>query len=432
MHMNVAKKSGSPGTVFASFLHFDMCFTIWVILGSLAVYIAGKTGLNLNDAQKGLMVAIPTLSGSIFRLPIGMLSDRYGSKRVGIIMLSFLFIPLALGWLIKVNFPALLGIGLMLGVAGASFAVALPLASRWYPPEQQGLVMGIAAAGNIGTVIANLFGPVLAKTYGWHGVLGLTMIPLALVLLVFVLVAKESPTRPQGIPMGVYMRALRSGDIWFFCLLYSVTFGGFVGLGSYLPTFFHDQYGLAAAPASGLFSFAAASSLTALAAFMGSTLRPLGGYIADKIGGTISLTVFFVFIVVVYAIAALLPPIGLMGTIMVVGVTFLGMGNGAVFQMVPQRFKKEIGVATGLVGAFGGLGGFFLPTLLGSVKQVTHSYALGWLVLSACALIALVVLRVLVAKQQGWRTVWHGQATGEELVAVEAATLKDEVAVSPE
>jgi len=163
MKVKDGTRPGSPSTVFASFLHFDMCFTIWVILGSLAVYISKD--LQLNDAQKGLMVAIPTLSGSLCRLPAGTLSDRFGSKRVGTIMLAFLFIPLALGWLIKVDLPAILVIGIMLGVAGASFAVALPLASRWYPPERQGLVMGIAAAGNIGTVIANLFGPVLAKTY---------------------------------------------------------------------------------------------------------------------------------------------------------------------------------------------------------------------------------------------------------------------------
>jgi MFS transporter, NNP family, nitrate/nitrite transporter len=420
-------RSGSPATVFASFLHFDMCFTIWVILGSLAVYIAKD--LHLNDAEKGLMVAIPVLGGSLARLPVGILSDRFGSKRVGVIMLIFLFIPLALGWLIPVKLPALLAIGIMLGVAGASFAVALPLASRWYPPEQQGLVMGIAAAGNIGTVIANLFGPVLAKTYGWHGVLGLTMIALAAVLVVFILIAKESPTRPQGLPVKVYLRALKTADIWFFCLLYSVTFGGFVGLGSYLPTFFHDQYGLVAAPKTGLFSFAAAGSLTALAAFAGSTLRPFGGYIADKLGGTRTLTVLFVVIIAVYAYAAFLPPIGVMATILVIGVAFLGMGNGACFQVVPQRFRTEIGVATGLIGAFGGLGGFFLPTLLGYVKQTTHSYAIGWLVLSGMALVALVVLRILMATHAGWRFAWAPVSEVQLVKAIEVAS--DEAALDP-
>ena len=143
------------------------------------------------------MVAIPTLSGSLLRFPVGLLSDRFSTKWVGVGMFLFLFIPLLLGWLIPVNFSALLGVGLMLGVAGSIFAVALTLASRWYPPSQQGLVMGIAATGNIGTVIADLFAPRLASIYGWHAVFGFTMIPLAVILLAFVLMAKDSPMKPK-------------------------------------------------------------------------------------------------------------------------------------------------------------------------------------------------------------------------------------------
>src|SRR5579863_4246584 len=256
-----------------------MCFTLWVLLGALGVYITKD--LKLNAFQQGLMVAIPTLSGSIFRVPFGLLSDRVGGKRVGIGMLLFLFIPLLLGCLFKLNFPTLIGVGLMLGVAGASFAVALPLASHWYTSERQGLVMGIAAAGNIGTVISTFFGPRLAVTYSWHGVMGLCMIPLAVVLLAFTLMAKDSPTRPQGMPVSRYLAAMGRGDLWWFCLFYSVTFGGFVGLGTFLPLFLHNQYALSAANAG---------ALTALAALMGSTLRPLGGYIADKIGGILTLS----------------------------------------------------------------------------------------------------------------------------------------------
>ena len=180
MKTQPGNRQGSISTVIASFLHFDLCFTLWVLLGALGIFIAQS--LHLNSAQQGLLVAIPTLSGSLMRIPIGLLSDRLGGKRVGVGMLLFLFIPLLLGWLLPVNFPALIGIGLMLGVAGASFAVALPLASRWYPPTQQGLVMGVSAAGNIGTVMANLAAPTLAKAHGWHSVLGLAMIPLALKL----------------------------------------------------------------------------------------------------------------------------------------------------------------------------------------------------------------------------------------------------------
>jgi NNP family nitrate/nitrite transporter-like MFS transporter len=389
------ERPGSIPTVIASFLHFDTCFSVWVILGALSVPIS--LSLHLSPAQQGLMVAIPTLSGSLFRFPVGLLSDRFSTKWVGVGMLLFLFAPLSLGWLLPMNFSSLLGIGLMLGVAGASFAVALPLASRWYPPSQQGLVMGIAAAGNISSVVTNLAAPRLAKLYGWHAVLGLRMIPLAVILLAFLLMAKDSPMKPKSVPVSHYIAALRKTDLWWFCLLYSVTFGGFVGLSTFLPQFFHNQYQLNAIDAG---------NLVAAAAFTGSTLRPLGGYLADKFGGVRTLTVVLIVIFVLYALASLLLPISLTATFFVIGMAFLGMGNGAIFQLVPQCFRTEIGVATGLVGAFGGIGGFLLPILMGSVKFSFHSYAPGWAILACFTLIAFVVLRILTALQNDWRNSW--------------------------
>ncbi len=382
----------SAVTVFASFLHFDMCFTLWVLLGSLSIYITKD--LHLNSAQQGLLVAIPTLSGSLMRIVMGVLSDRFGSKRIGTAMLLFLFLPLLLGWLLPVNFSGMIALGLMLGVAGSSFAVALPLASHWYPPSRQGLIMGITAAGNIGTVVANLSAPSLAKAYGWHAVLGLAMIPLAVVLLVFFLLAKESPARPKGLTLNQYLSTLRSGDIWWFCLFYSVTFGGFVGLSTFLPLFLKNQYA---------FNPVTAGLLTALAAFLGSTFRPLGGFLADKLSGIRMLTVLLLCIGAIYLLISFLPAIGVLTWLVLLIMVCLGMGNGAVFQLVPLRFPREIGVASGLVGAFGGIGGFFLPTLLGSVKQLSGSYSMGLVVLAVIAFIALVALRVLVALQQGWR-----------------------------
>lgn len=392
--MRIAQKMhrGSSSTLFAAFLHFDICFTIWVLLGALGVYITKSLGLNA--AQQGLMVAIPTLSGSIFRIPIGLLSDRIGGKLIGTAMLLFLFIPLLMGWLLKINLSTIIYIGLMLGVAGASFAVALPLASHWYTSTRQGLVMGIAAAGNIGTVISTFFGPRLAATYGWQAVMGLIMIPLSLVLLAFLLMAQDNPARPRGLPIRRYLAAMKRADLWWFCFFYSITFGGFVGLGTFLPIFLHNQYALSAA---------SAGSITALAAFMGSSLRPLGGYIADKVGGVFTLSLLLASIGMIYLATSFLPVIGIMAALFVIGVALLGMGNGAVFQLVPQRFQAEIGIATGIVGAFGGLGGFFLPTLLGSVKQLTGSYAAGLGVLALFAFSAFIVLRLLVLLRSSWR-----------------------------
>jgi NNP family nitrate/nitrite transporter-like MFS transporter len=388
-------KKGAVTTLIVCFLHFDVSFMLWVLLGALGIFITKSLGLT--PAQQGLMVAIPVLSGSLMRIPIGLLSDRIGGKRVGVGMLLLLFLPLLLGWLLRVNFPALLGIGLLLGGAGASFAVALPLASHWYPPSRQGLVMGIAAAGNSGTVIANLVAPSLASIYGWHNVMGLAMVPLALVLLAFLLLAKDSPDRPRGQTIGRYLVALQHGDIWWFCLFYSVTFGGFVGLSSFLPLFLRNQYAL---------SPVTAGLLTALLAFMGSTLRPFGGYLADRFGGVRTLSLLLLGIGLMYAAASSLPSIGIMVGLFIFGMSCLGMGNGAVFQLVPQRFRAEIGVATGVVGAFGGLGGFLLPTLLGNVKQLSGSFAPGLLLLAIIASTALVALRILTMRQESWRLSW--------------------------
>ena len=396
--MNVpnARLNGPWPTLIASFLHFDVSFMLWVLLGALGVYIGESLGLNA--AEKGLMVAIPILSGSLLRVPLGLLSDRFGGRRVGIAMLAFLFVPLTLGWQAGDSVPALLGIGLMLGTAGASFAVALPLASRWYPPERQGLAMGIAAAGNSGSVIANLLAPRLAESFGWHNVLGLAMLPLALVLVAFTLMAKDSPRSGAANSMSHYMESLKQRDLWWFCLLYSVTFGGYVGMSSFMPIFFRDQYQV---------SPITAGYLTALAAFIGSGVRPRGGYLADRLGGARVLSVLLLGISGLYGLVSQLPDLELMAALLVVAMCCFGMGNGAVFQLVPQRFRNEIGIATGVVGAIGGLGGFFLPNLLGIVKQVSGSYGAGFMVLALVAVGAFVLLLVLTAVQQGWRLSWN-------------------------
>lgn len=401
---------GHTPTVVAAFLHFDLSFMIWVLLGALGVSISETLGLSA--AQKGLMVATPILSGSLMRIPLGLLSDRFGGRRVGIAMLLGLFVPLLVGWQAGTSLGTLLGVGLMLGVAGASFAVVLPLASRWYPPERQGLVMGIAAAGNSGTVVANLVAPRIAAVVGWHNVLALTMIPLAIVLVAFSLLAKDSPMRVAQQSLAGYLGVLRERELWWFCLFYSVTFGGYVGLSSFMPILLRDQYRLSAVTAG---------YLTALAALAGSALRPLGGYVADRMGGVRLLSVLFVGIASMYIAAARIPTIAPMAVILVTAMICLGLGNGAVFQLVPQCFRRRIGIATGVVGAVGGLGGFVLPMTLAQFKQRTGSYAAGFLVLGAIALLAFALLHALVSRSERWRTSWRSAVHAEEAARRRAA-----------
>src|SRR5690348_10118776 len=380
-------KAGHTPTLFCAFLYFDISFMVWVFLGALANSIVPDFGLS--ETQRGLMVAVPLLAGAVIRIILGLLTDHIGARRTGLIGLTLTMIPLILGWQWADSYEKMLVIGAMLGIAGASFAAALPLASRWYPPQYQGLAMGIAGAGNSGTALATFFGPRLAETIGWHAVFGLALIPLAAVLVVFVVCAKDSPTQPAPKGLADYAAVLRQPDAWWFCLFYAVTFGGFVGLASFLSIFFHDQYGLGRVHA-GYF--------TTLCVIAGSFLRPVGGYLSDRFGGLRMLTVLYAGVALMMLGVAALPPLAVATTLLFVGMGLLGMGNGAVFQLVPQRFPREIGVVTGIVGAAGGLGGFFLPSLLGGLKQVSGTFAGGFLIFAlvgfGCAFALVRVSRV--------------------------------------
>jgi MFS transporter, NNP family, nitrate/nitrite transporter len=392
MHLRDFMRSGHPPTLFSAFLYFDISFMVWVLIGALSVYIARD--FDLTASQKGLLVAIPILGGSLFRLPMGLLTDRIGPKKTGIIGQLIVLLPLFWGWRFADDLSQLTVLGLLLGVAGASFAVALPLASRWYPPRHQGLAMGIAGAGNSGTVLASLFAPRLAEIVGWHGVFGLALIPVLLTLGVYLALAQDSPEQPSPKPWGAYLAVLRESDTWWFNLLYSVTFGGFVGLASFLAIFFHDQYGL---------SKVMAGNFTALCVFAGSMFRPLGGYLADRFSGLRLLKALFGAVGLLMLGVGLLPPLPIVTTLLFLGMLCLGMGNGSVFQLVPQRFRHEIGVVTGIVGAAGGLGGFVLPSILGVLKDATGSYGIGFFLFAGMAGSCLLALRTVAGN---WRVSW--------------------------
>jgi NNP family nitrate/nitrite transporter-like MFS transporter len=377
MNLREFRRAGHFPTLLCAFLYFDISFMVWVLIGALANSIALDLQLDpVRDAGlKGFLIAVPLLGGSILRLVLGVMTDRLGAKTTGIVGMTLTAAPLLLGWLWADSFNELVLVGLMLGVAGASFAAALPLASRWYPPQYQGLAMGIAGAGNSGTAMATLFGPMLAKSLGWHAVFGLALVPMAVVFVVFVVFAKDSPNQPAPKPLAAYGAVLGQADTWWFCLLYSVTFGGFVGLASYLNTFFKDQYFPHDPATGGIY----AGYFTTLCVFAGSFLRPVGGYLADRFGGVRMLMILYVGMAASMAGVALLPPLPVTVVLLFIGMGMLGMGNGSVFQLVPQRFGKEIGVMTGIVGAAGGIGGFFLPNLLGTLKRLTGSFGPGFL-----------------------------------------------------
>jgi NNP family nitrate/nitrite transporter-like MFS transporter len=387
-------RSGDTPTLFAAFFYFDMSFMVWVMLGPLGVQIASD--LNLDNAQKGLMVAVPVLAGAVIRVILGVLVDHLKPRLTGLIAQSIVLLGILAIWLVGIHsFGGVLLAGVVLGVAGASFAVALPLASRWYPPEHQGTALGIAGAGNSGTVLAALFAPSLAAAFGWINVFGLALIPLLAAFIVYVVWAKDSPTAPPPKGWMEYLEVLRMGDAWWFMFFYSVTFGGFVGLASSLTIYFNVDYGL---------NPVTAGYFTAACVFAGSLVRPVGGALADRIGGIRALTIMYIVAAIAIVIVSFHLPMAWMAlSSFVIGMLALGMGNGAVFQLVPQRFRSEIGVMTGLVGMTGGLGGFYLASSLGYSKQFTGSYQAGLLVFAALAVLALIGLSSVKTR---WRTTW--------------------------
>jgi len=391
-------KAGHRPTLFASFFYFDLSFMVWVLLGPLGVAVAADLGLNA--AQKGLMVATPVLAGAVLRVVNGLLVDRLKPKLTGLLGQLVVIAGLFTAWVLGVHsFGQVLLLGLVLGVAGSAFAVALPLASRWYPPKYQGTALGIAGAGNSGTALAALFAPSLAIAFGWQNVLGLAILPLLLALVVYVALAKNSPDNPAPKPVRSYFKPLANGDAWWFMFFYGVSFGGFSGLSSSLTIYFHDEFSL---------SPVIAGYFTAACVFAGSLVRPLGGALADRVGGIRSLSVMYSVAAAALCVVGLGLPTALSAAaVFVVAMLALGMANGAVFQLVPQRFRDEIGVMTGLVGMAGGVGGFYLASSLGLAKQYAGGYGAGFFVFGGLALLALVGLTSI---KRRWRTTWGAVA----------------------
>lgn len=389
-------KAGHLPTLVAALLYFDVSFMVWVLLGPLAPFVREQFGLTAT--QQGLLVAVPLLGGAFFRPLLGILGDRIGGRRAGLLALGLTVVPLVMGWRFATSLAHFYAIGLLLGVAGASFAVALPLASRWYPPEYQGLAMGIAGAGNSGSLIATVAAPRLADRFGWTTTFGVMILPVLVVFVLFAAMAKDSPRRAARLTWGDYAAVVKEPDTIWFSFLYGLTFGGFVGFTSFLTTFFRDQYHV---------SRVAAGDFTTIVVVAGSLLRPVGGWLSDRVGGYRLLLLVLAAVSCCLLSAATLPALPIVVAVLFVTVGLLGIGNGAVFQLVPQRFGDRMGLVTGIVGAAGGLGGFLLPSVLGATRDVTGTYSMGLTLVAAAFLLATFVLLELGAR---WSVRWQPHA----------------------
>jgi MFS transporter, NNP family, nitrate/nitrite transporter len=364
-------------------LAFTVSFAAWSLLAPLAPQFQKQ--YHLSDFAVSLMIAVPVILGSLARIPMGVLTDRFGGRRVMTALLAFLIFPL-LGMTLANSLGAFLFWGFLLGMAGSSFAVGAPYVSRWFGPEKQGLVLGIFGMGNIGTAIAARVAPQVAKSNGWQAVFVLFAVIVALMAVAYYLIAGEESRPATTASMGQRMAVLRREKLaWLFSLFYFVTFGGFVAFSLYLPKLLVDNFGLEKLDAGNR-----AAGFVIVATLM----RPLGGWLSDRLGGSNVLKVVFAVVPLLALILAFQPSIVLLTVCFLTMAALFGLGNGAVFKLVPQYFAKETGVVTGLVGAAGGLGGFFPPLILGFVKGAFGSYALGYVLLAAATACCLVLLFV--------------------------------------
>jgi NNP family nitrate/nitrite transporter-like MFS transporter len=401
MNLSDLKKSGHWPTLVSAFLYFDVSFMVWTVLGPLGAQV-GKS-LSLSPQEKGVMVAFPILAGAVLRIVLGFAVDRFGAKRTGIVAQLIVAAGLAAAWQfgLPTYFSTLL-MGIVLGFAGASFAVALPQAGRWYPPHMQGLVLGLAGAGNVGVVLDSLIAPRLAAAFGWQNVFGWALIPVLVVFALYTIFSKDAPVEVKPKKLRDYVDLLKQRDAHWFFFYYTVSFGGFVGLASSFVLYFTSQYGLTPVHAG---------DYAALATLCGAVLRPVGGGLADRIGGVRALTMFYTLAGLALVGAAFITPIyANLGLLLVASGAF-GMANGSVFQLLPQRFGREMGLMTGLVGCGGGIGGFLLATMLGYSKGWTGNYAGGLLIFAALCGLALGGLCLVKTR---WRSTW-GAVSGARI-----------------
>jgi MFS transporter, NNP family, nitrate/nitrite transporter len=386
-------KSGHAPSLLAAFVYFTYCCGVWVTNGAMAPFI--KEALQLSPSQVGLMLSIPIFAGAIMRFPLGILAQYIGRKNATLVEMGGIAIALMYGYFVVETFNDMLAMGVLLGIAGASFGVALSLGSGSFPARYKGLAMGLVGAGNVGTSISALLAPMLAQAYGWKAVYGMAALGLLIPVIVMLVLAREPDDVNKHANFRDHIACLFEKDGWAFSVIYAITFGGFIGLTTFLPSYYYDQFSV---------SKVQAGQLTMLAAFMGAALRIFGGWISDHWGGINTLTAVLA-IICLSLLACGLAGGSLVLTTLLLMLCFaaLGAGNGALFQLVPLRWPAATAVAGSMIGEIGALGGGLVPNAMGLSKQHTGSYFWGFALFAALALAVLLMMR---SMQLRWTRTW--------------------------
>jgi NNP family nitrate/nitrite transporter-like MFS transporter len=372
--------NGQTWVLVLSTMSMIVSFTVWSVFAPIATEI--QKIYQLSITQKSILIATPVLLGSLMRIPMGILTDRYGGRRIFALTMLLLILPMV-GAGFADSFAMLLFWAFFIGMAGTTFAISITYVSKWYPPQKQGLILGIAGMGNLGSAVANFLIPSIFSSYGLSWVFWNLAIAMACMSILFWVGTKDVQMTNKHKTLNESLSVLKFKETWYLSVFYFLTFGSFVTFSIYLPTFLNDLFSITALEA-GL--------KTAIFVVLATLIRPVGGYLSDRFGAKGLLTLVFSGVTLCGLFIAFTMDNFLFFSINCLIISILlGIGNGAVFKMVPEISKGNTGVVTGIVGAIGGVGGFFPPIILGLTKDLAGDYVLGFLLLSILSFFCLIL-----------------------------------------
>ncbi len=358
---------------------YAVCFAVFGTVAAMMPSIREELGLTRQQAW--IATAMPVLLGSLGRIPLGMLTDRLGARVVFAGVMFCSLIPVILLGQVR-SFEGLLACGFFVGLGLASFVVGVSMVSRWYPPGKQGMALGIYGAGHMGQSLATLGSPLLAGWLGYAwGFWGVAIITAAWLVL-FMIGARNAPQLRPAAKFSQMVESLRHPSTWALGGYYFLTFGSCVAMGLSLPMLMTEMFGVGRADAG---------VRTTAFIILATLMRPVGGIWADRIGGTRILAGVFP-AAAVLALLLMIPQQHVFTLVTLVLAMVMGLGSGAIFKLLPEYFPDRVGSVTGLVGAAGGLGGFFPPLVIAATHHVTGHYAWGFVPLSLTALACLALL----------------------------------------